>query len=524
MKMGLRDKAKVAKIIEESNIYLTQAQKGLELCSDIISLGKIPFQNSLSEIDDILNEFMILSQNDTNKMGVRVYKELLSLRDDIINITSFSKLENHYTVAVGGSFSAGKSTFLNKVLGLDGVLPTDTNPTTSISSYITKGKEESFTALNNFNNIIKLDKEAIQAISHAFHKRYDVSFSHILKLISIEHPRLKYDNLVFLDTPGYSKSDDIDENVAKEHLRNTDFLIWLVEAQTPISSSDMAFIKTLNLQHPLLVVLNKADKKTPQDRDALVQKTRENLKENKIPFFDVVAYSSAEDIEYSNSQNIIQTYLNTISQNERGTKILHNLNDVFKLYIDYYDSQLIQYRETRGLFNEILLKEAVEDEYMSKIQTLSSKIIKQIQDIEKSKKSVIKLNEKFYEILMQLLNENGISIVEYEKKYIFDKSLYSIQKNLLSTSEVTYRFEALLQIKNSEDLLKYKDLDSIEGSVYKVSSIGVFVSIRGMKGDIMIPKSKILKEDSISSIDEVFQKDTKVLVQILKEKKCIVMR
>lgn len=522
--MSLRDKAKSAKIVEESNIYLTQAQKGLELCSNIISLGDIPFQDSLDEIDAILDEFMTLTQNDTNKMGVKVYKELLALKDDIINIISFSKLENHYTVAVGGSFSAGKSTFLNKVLGLNGVLPTDTNPTTSISSYITKGEDESFVALNNYNNIIPLDKEAIQAISHAFHKRYNVSFSHILKLISIEHPQLKYDNLVFLDTPGYSKSDDIDENVAKEHLRNTDFLIWLVEAQTPISSSDMAFIKTLNLQHPILVVLNKADKKTPQDREALVQKTRENLQENQIPFYDVVAYSSAQDIEYSTSQNIIQTYLSTIAQNKRGTKILHNLNDVFKLYIDYYDSQLIEYRETRGLFNEVLLKEAIEDEYMTKIQTLSGKIIKQIQDIEKSKRSVVKLNEKFYEILMHLLQANHISIVEYERKYIFDKSLYNIQKNLHNTSEITYRFEALLQIKNSEDLLKYKNLDSIEGRVYKVSSIGVFISIAGIRGDIMIPKSKILKEDGISSIEEVFQKDTKVLVQILKDKKCIVMR
>jgi predicted GTPase len=151
--MGLRSKAKSAKIVDDDNIYLVEPQKGLELCANIISVGEVAFKDALLEIDELLEEFMKLSQDDTNKMGVKVYKELLALRDDIINIVSFAQLENNYTVAVGGSFSSGKSTFLNRVLGLDSVLPTDTNPTTFISSYITKGEQESYLALNNLSLI-----------------------------------------------------------------------------------------------------------------------------------------------------------------------------------------------------------------------------------------------------------------------------------------------------------------------------------------------------------------------------------
>jgi len=521
--MGLRARAKEVKIIDDDNIYLSDAQKGLALCSNIISLGEVSFKEALIEIDAVLDAFMQLSQNDTNKMGVKVYKELQALKEDIINIVSFPQLENNYTVAVGGSFSSGKSTFLNRVLGLEDVLPTDTNPTTSISSYITKGDKESFVALNNFNNIIELDKEAIQAISHAFYKKYNVSFSHILKLISIEQPKLKYDNLVFLDTPGYSKSDDIDENVAREHLRTTDFLIWLVDSQTSIPSSDIHFIKSLELEHPILVVLNKADKRTPKDIEALVQKTQESLEEHSIAFYDVVGYSSSEGIESSTSQNVIESYLTTIASSTRGTKILKQIEDIFKLYTDYYDSQLVEYRATRGVLNEMIMKEAVLGTYADTIQTLSSKRIKQIKHIEEAKKSIDTQRTKLLEVVESLLQQYSITNITYKKQHLFDKTLYN-GKKAHSKTRKSFRFNGSIQLKDEKELLKYKDLDAIEGIIYKVSSIGVFIKIAGLSGDIMVSKSNILKEDSIVNIKEVFKVDEKVLVQILKHKKCVVIK
>jgi len=357
---------------------------------------------------------MDITQDNNNIKGVKTYAELIVLKDEIVNILNFPKLENHYTVAVGGGFSSGKSTFLNQVLGLKNILPTDTNPTTSISSYITSASEDNFLGLNNFNNIIKLDKEAIQAISHAFNKKYKLSFSHILKLIMIEQKDFKYKNLVFLDTPGYSKSDSMesvnntDENVAREHLRTTDFLIWLVDCQTPISSSDMKFIQTLELEHPILVVLNKADKKTPNDVESLVTKTRENLISQNIPFFDVVGYSSSKDIEFSPSQSVIKSYLDRVAQATTGTKIIKRVDDIFKLYIDYFDSQLLEYRTTRGVLNEMILKDAINEDYLDEIITLSGKRIKQIKHIENTKKKVLSLAKELNEVIVELLNTNNI--------------------------------------------------------------------------------------------------------------------
>jgi hypothetical protein len=279
----------------------------------------------------------------------------------------------------------------------------------------------------------------------------------------------------------------------------------------------------LELEHPILVVLNKADKKTAKDVDALVQKTKENLIEQHIAFYDVVGYSSSKGIEYSSSQDVIQTYLNTISKNIRGTKILKQIQNSYKLYVDYYDSQLVEYRATRGVFNELMMKEAVDDVYADAIQTLSQKRIKQIKHIENAKKSIAKQQERFLEVVTKLLKQYNIENLDYKKEYIFDKELYKAKKVETKVRDVR-RFSASLNLKDTSELLRYKDLDTIEASIYKVSSIGVFIKIAGVNGDIMLSKSSILKEENISDIKTVFKENSKVLVQILKNKKCIVIK
>jgi len=526
--MGLRDKAKNAKIVEDKNTYLSEPQKGLELCANIISLGEMRFKNTLERIDDILNQFISITRDNNNEEGVSTYSNLILLKDELVNILNFPKLENHYTVAVGGGFSSGKSTFLNQVLGLENILPTDTNPTTSISSYITSGGEDKFFGLNNFNNIINLDREAIQAISHAFNKKYSLSFSHILKLIMIEQKDFKYKNLVFLDTPGYSKSDSMDrvnntdENVAREHLKTTDFLIWLVDCQTPISSSDMQFIKTLELEHPVLVVLNKADKKTLKDIDALVAKTKENLISQEIPFFDVIGYSSSKDIEFSSSQNVIKTYLDKVANATTGTKIIKRADEIFKLYIDYFDSRLVEYRTTRKILNEMILKDAIDEEFLDEITALSGKRVKQIKHIENAKKKISGLGKELNEVIVELLKESNINIVESNKVQIFEKDLYEKLKSKVSAEVL--RFQASLQLKEQKELLKYKDLNNIQAKVYKISSIGVFIKIVGIEGDLLISKSKILHTSGGSRINDIFKIDDSVIVQITADKKCIVIK
>ncbi|GAA7676183.1 hypothetical protein HpMMM65_13150 [Helicobacter pylori] len=98
----------------------------------------------LEEYHSVLNnEFLEFSS------GVDSFKEkeiaLLTLQEikkELQLVAGYPSLFHKNMVAVGGGFSAGKSTFLNNLLGLKLKLPEDTLPTTAIPTYCFKGKKE----------------------------------------------------------------------------------------------------------------------------------------------------------------------------------------------------------------------------------------------------------------------------------------------------------------------------------------------------------------------------------------------
>jgi len=518
--MGIRDNIKDAEIVDDANPYLKDVSKGLELCAKIISVGDMKYQESLEHFDDYLNQFIELSSNDTNDMGIKTYQSLCNIKKDLENILSFPQLENNYTVAVGGSFSSGKSTFLNNVLGLKNILPRDTNPTTSIPAYIVSSDKEAFYALNNFNNIIQLDKDAIGAISHAFYKKYKLSFSHTVKLLLIEQNNLKYKNIVFLDTPGYSKADNnTDKNIAKEHLRGADFLIWLIDSQAPISHGDINFIKKLNLTQPILVVLNKADKRNIKDIKILIEKTKENLITADISFYDVVGFSSLKNKEYSPTTTIIHTYLNTIASNTTGTKTLKHLKNVFKQYQDYYNAKKQEYKIYTGVLNKILMLSSKSNEYEKKIEELYQKISKQ-------RKSIINFSTEFTEfqtelggLVGEMLQNSGINIIKYIDEEIFDHDYYD---NVFRNKKREFRFDASLFLEDENELFIFKNLLEVDAEVNKIGSIAVYISIDNITNDLIISKKQIKKETKMEA-EEIFEEGQKVKVQIIDTKQCVVI-
>ncbi|GAA7660991.1 hypothetical protein HpMMM63_05350 [Helicobacter pylori] len=100
----------------------------------------------LEEYQSVLdNEFLAFAS------GVDSFKEkeiaLLTLQEikkELQLVAGYPSLFHKNMVAVGGGFSAGKSTFLNNLLGLKLKLPEDTLPTTAIPTYCFKGKKRSF--------------------------------------------------------------------------------------------------------------------------------------------------------------------------------------------------------------------------------------------------------------------------------------------------------------------------------------------------------------------------------------------
>lgn len=201
----------------------------------------------------------------------------------------YDELIGKKIVGLGGGFSSGKSSFLNCLMGGEEILPAKIDPSTSVPTYIVYGQENKVKAINIFDACVELDLFAINQIAHGFgavgideeYKTEVVTLGHILKNLFLETNMIKYDNLVFLDTPGYSKpesdkySSKTDEKIARAQLNTADIILWFMSCEEgSLNESDIKFLKSLNQEIPITIICSKVGR-----QDAEQDKIRNNIKE-----------------------------------------------------------------------------------------------------------------------------------------------------------------------------------------------------------------------------------------------------
>ncbi len=251
------------------------------------------FNSSMSEL--------CLRMSDAGNEAIRFIGN--GLRDDAIK------------VAVGGGYSAGKSSFLNSLLGLKGALPTGINPVSMINTFVcsTDGVKEMTVVGKNKNGcLVKLNRSVLECIQHSDNEG-NAKVSACLDTLYIDIPLLPdkqyLKNVVFVDTPGYDNSDNVnvengkkDRETAVDAMRQVDVLFWIVDIEAgTLTRNDIALLNEVSIQKsgdedmrlPVVIVFNKSDKK-PQDEVSKIMKAAEETCQRnlKVAPLDIVAYSS----------------------------------------------------------------------------------------------------------------------------------------------------------------------------------------------------------------------------------------
>lgn len=335
-----------AKIEDDENEYLADPQKGLELISKILPLKKYQFEkmNKVRYVDKLMDKHLV---NIIGKIALddelEYYKQLTLLSDKITSIHKFRLLKEKTVIGVGGRFSAGKSAFINSLLNLDeAILPEAQNPTTSIPTYIVKSEVDEIFAHTFDNQEVEIDLEGMKALTHAFSKQYKLGFSKIITNLAIKSKDMLFENIAFLDTPGYNKADsgtlkeNTDDHKAISSLTAIDFLIWLIDSENGgVVQKDIEFMKKINLLNPILIVLNKADKTKPNILDILA-KSKTTIKNSGIKCFGITAYSSREGKEYINKP-ILNNFMKLVVNHENR---LEDAEKIFSCLISQINDEL----------------------------------------------------------------------------------------------------------------------------------------------------------------------------------------
>ncbi|MDO5516121.1 MAG: dynamin family protein [Clostridium sp.] len=166
---------------------------------------------------------------DTLNIEDITYKNLL-VKDRIMN-------PSHFVVMLGET-SAGKSTLINSLLAKK-ALPESVKPTTGVVTevVISENEEESLLKIKRDGSTESIEKDK-------FDKFTIKPADDIQRLRYVGNSRNnKYTGIRVFDTPGYGSLVDYHEDVLKEFIPESDFIVYVVSYRVGLNDDDYQFLK-----------------------------------------------------------------------------------------------------------------------------------------------------------------------------------------------------------------------------------------------------------------------------------------
>ncbi|RDY77556.1 ATPase [Helicobacter pylori] len=298
----------------------------------------------LEEYQSILdNEFLEFASGvDSLKEKEIALLMLQEIQKELQLVASYPSLFQKTIVAVGGGFSAGKSTFLNNLLGLKLKLPEDIDPTTAIPTYCLKGKKEVLMGFSQNGGMVELPN---LAFDHQFLKSLGFNLKEIMPFMLLSAPSVPFEFLCFIDTPGYNPGNQGytggDKEASKESLKHAQYILWLISCERGgIESDDLEFLQDLYEEgKQVFIVLSRADRRTKSQLEEVAKQIKETLKDNGIEFLGIGAYSATRYLEIkefsekSRVFNSLEKFLMKLNQrSEKQNEILESLYEVHSMY------------------------------------------------------------------------------------------------------------------------------------------------------------------------------------------------
>lgn len=385
--------------------------EGLKERYDLIAriLNAKTNNEGLEEYQQILdNEFLKFASGvDSLKEKEIALLMLQEIKKELQLVASYPSLFQKTIVAVGGGFSAGKSTFLNNLLGLKLKLPEHIDPTTAIPTYCLKGKKEVLMGFSQNGGMVELPN---LAFDHQFLKSLGFNLKEIMPFMLLSTPRVPFEFLCFIDTPGYNPANQGytggDKEASKESLKHAKHILWLISCERGgIESGDLDRLRELYEEEckQVFIVLSRADRRTKSQLEEVAKKIRETLEDNGIEFLGIGAYSATRYLEIkefsekSKVFNSLEEFLMKLNQrSEKQNEILESLYEVHRMYERAINQDANRFKRYQSELHSVKLDLMQEgfDDFSDKIFRRIEILEKEFSEQERSKReSLARLNE-----------------------------------------------------------------------------------------------------------------------------------
>ncbi|GAA7236620.1 acyl carrier protein [Helicobacter pylori] len=386
---------------------------------------------------------------------------LQEIKKELQLVASYPSLFQKTIVAVGGGFSAGKSTFLNNLLGLKLKLPEHIDPTTAIPTYCLKGKKEVLMGFSQNGGMVELPN---LTFNHQFLKSLGFNLKEIMPFMLLSAPSVPFEFLCFIDTPGYNPGNQGytggDKEASKESLKHAKHILWLISCERGgIESDDLEFLQELYEEgKQVFIVLSRADRRTKSQLEEVAIKIRETLKDNGIEFLGICAYSATRYQEYkefsekSKVFNSLEKFLMKLNQrSEKQNEILESLYEVHGMYEKAIKQDANRFKRYQRELHSVRL-----DLMQKGFDDFSDKIFRRIENLEKEfaeqerskRENLAQLNQ-----VISLFKESVDKVFDRVSAFTFEK--YKEENDDGEDDEANYReFEEI-----KEMVLYFRDLN-----------------------------------------------------------------
>ncbi len=324
--------------IQILNTYSNNKPISIDVDNKIKSLYDFVYKKLIPELDR-MNLF-----NDEYEY----FKKIERACETVINNEKKPWLKDRVVVAFVGKYSAGKSSIINTILGSK-LLPVNVTPTTAVPTFISfpfqnfiKKSYQSNLIIYGVDNdhIIKeIPVDIFKNISHDKLKSFPFALFFKYIIINYKHNILK--KITILDTPGYDSLNKKDRERTMEAINESDVIMWILDIEDGTLRSDaIEFIKETIHEKRFYVIINKADLKSPKERNRVLDQIQKDLARKNIRYEKCLLYSIKENqykkilendllsLYKNNNQNFIE-YINKVFD-DTFNKNLANRNDIKK--------------------------------------------------------------------------------------------------------------------------------------------------------------------------------------------------
>lgn len=168
-------------------------------------------------------------------------------------------------IAIVGEFNAGKSTFVNALLGMD-VAPTGILPTTAVPHVLKYGPDPIAR--------VRLKGSGARTVAPERLKSVLAESSGNVSEVEVEVPFSYLQRVEIVDTPGFNAPDPAHAKAAMDSLvegPGVDVAIWLFDVGQPLKTSERRVLEAiLSRGIPVQALLNKADRLSPSELDTVM--------------------------------------------------------------------------------------------------------------------------------------------------------------------------------------------------------------------------------------------------------------